>query len=295
MSPESREGDRVVGMVFTKSSDPLSRSGINDDNAELNTSNNETVDVQEESPILPVKKYDSKQRRADTRRPQTPAMVTSSSRANPIAGRPALPLESILKGSKNVQPHDSYESEGEILTSKKVARSQYNIPNVLPPRIALGPRSIYTGSCFPNSQRSRRFLRFDVAFPVDEIVFQDGGIRTKLSDAELDRRVAHGTMTRMLITFEHKLFYWEMDVKNIHGIRCRDMFEAIYKGFNEQLTTEERLVRDRRAVADAFRPRCSLSPGLPAAEPSSGWKRVDVLLHRMIFLGLTRGRAATGS
>ena len=51
---------------------------------------------------------------------------------------PALPLKSILKGSENVQTNDSYESEDEMLASKKVARSQYNIPNVLPPGSRLG-------------------------------------------------------------------------------------------------------------------------------------------------------------
>ena len=76
--------------------------------------------------------------RADIRRPQTPARVTSSSRANPTAGQPVKPLKSILKGSKNAQPLDSYESEGEMLAAKKIARSQYNIPNVLPPGSCLG-------------------------------------------------------------------------------------------------------------------------------------------------------------
>lgn len=72
------------------------------------------------------------------RRPQTPVMMPSSSRANPTGGQPAKPLKSILKGSKNVQPPDSYESEGEMLASKKLARSQYNIPSVPPPGSRLG-------------------------------------------------------------------------------------------------------------------------------------------------------------
>lgn len=75
--------------------------------------------------------------RADTRRPQTPVRVIASSRSNPTAGQPAVPLKSILKATKNAQPRDSYESEGEIL-SKKIARSQYNIPPVLPPGSRLG-------------------------------------------------------------------------------------------------------------------------------------------------------------
>lgn len=133
-----------------------------------------------------------------------------------------------------------------------------------------------------------------MAFPVDEIVFQDFGHRTKISEAELNKLAANGTMTKMLITFERKPFSWEVDVKNSRGIRCRDVFEAIYKAFNEQLTLEEqRLVRDRRAVEDAFRLRCKLAPGLPAVERSLGWKRVDVLCHRTIFLGLTQPKSGS--
>lgn len=141
-------------------------------------------------------------------------------------------------------------------------------------------------------RRSKRLLRFDIAFPVDETVFQDRGYRTKVPDAELSKLAANGTMTKMLIMFEQRPFSWEVDVKNAHGIRCRDVFEAIYKTFNEQLTLEERrLVCDHQAVEDAFRLRCKLAPGLPEVERSLGWKRVDVLLHRTIFRGLTQPKS----
>lgn len=142
--------------------------------------------------------------------------------------------------------------------------------------------------------RSKRLIRFDMAFPVDGIVFQEPGRRTKLSEAQLNKPAANGTMTKMLITFERKPFSWEVDVKNAHGISCRDVFEAIYKAFNEQLTLEEqRLVRDRRAVEEAFRLRCKLAPGLPEVERSFGWKRVDVLCHQTVFLGLTQPKSGS--
>jgi hypothetical protein len=83
-------------------------------------------------------------------------MVTSSSRGNPTAGQPAKPLRSILKGSKNAQPLDSYESEGEMLAAKKIARSQYNIPNVLPPGSSLGEYAfdLTLPTFFPRSNSS---------------------------------------------------------------------------------------------------------------------------------------------
>ncbi|KAH0826151.1 hypothetical protein J3R83DRAFT_5565 [Lanmaoa asiatica] len=233
---------------------------------------------------------------ADMRRPQTPAMASSSSGVNPT---PAKPLKSILKGSRNAQPRDSYDSDGEVLAAKKVACSQYNIPNVLPPGSRLVPMkqpafNLHWQLLPFELRRSKPLLRFDMAFPVDQIVFQGRSCRTKLSEEQLSKPAANGTMTKMLITFERGPFSWEMDVKNARGICCRDVFEAIYKAFNEQLTLEEkRLVCDRRAVEDAFRLRCKLAPGLPEVERSLGWKRVDVLLHRTIFLGLTQPKSGS--
>lgn len=89
--------------------------------------------------------------RPATCRPQTPARTPSSSRAHPTAGQPAKPLKSILKGSRNAQPCDSYESEGEMLASKKVARSEYNIPSVLPAGSRLGK---YALGAFPRTNPS---------------------------------------------------------------------------------------------------------------------------------------------
>ena len=133
-----------------------------------------------------------------------------------------------------------------------------------------------------------------MAFPVDDVVFQERGCRTKLSEAELSKAAADFIMTKMLISFEKSPFSWEVDVKNARGITCRDVFEAIYKTFNEQLTLEEkRLVRDRRAVEDAFKLRCKLAPGIPEVEHSLGWKRVDVLLHHTVFLGLTQPKSGS--
>lgn len=141
-------------------------------------------------------------------------------------------------------------------------------------------------------RRSKGLLRFDIAFPADEIAFQCSGYRTKLTNAELNKPAANDTITKMLITFEHKPFSWEVDVKNARGVCCKDVFEAIYSTFNEQLTPEERrLVRDRAGVEAAFRLRCKLAPGLLEVERSLGWKRVDVLLHKTIFRGLTQPKS----
>ncbi|KAF9240243.1 hypothetical protein BU15DRAFT_45954 [Melanogaster broomeanus] len=141
-------------------------------------------------------------------------------------------------------------------------------------------------------RRSKGVLRFDTAFPVDNICFLNRGHRTKLTELELNKAAANGTMTKMQITFTHGPFTWEVDVKRSQGIRCRDVFQAIYDTFNEQLTPEERrLVPDPSKCHEAFRLRCSVADGLPHVERALGWKRVDVLLHHTIFLGLTQEKS----
>ncbi|KAI6044892.1 hypothetical protein EDC04DRAFT_272751 [Pisolithus marmoratus] len=62
--------------------------------------------------------------RAGTR-PPVPAMPPNNPRANPTSGQASRPLRPILKrpGISSVPAHTSYDSEGEVLTSKKVVRS----------------------------------------------------------------------------------------------------------------------------------------------------------------------------
>lgn len=140
-------------------------------------------------------------------------------------------------------------------------------------------------------QRSRRLLRFDMAFPTNEICFQESGYRTRLTSADLAKPAANGSLTKMLISYEGGPFSWEVDVKNSRGITCGDVFDAIYNTFNEQLTPYERKLiprSERQECEAAFRLRCKLAAGLSEVEHALGWKRVDVLRHGTIFLGLTQ-------
>ena len=139
--------------------------------------------------------------------------------------------------------------------------------------------------------RSRRLLRFDVALPVDSIRFQGSSYRTKLSDADLDKPAVDGDLTKMQINFELGPFEWEVHVKNSRGITCRDVFEAVYETFDEQLTRYEIKQippHQTKEIAEAFKLRCKVKPGLAEVEFRQGLKRVDVLQHGTIFLGLTQ-------
>lgn len=135
---------------------------------------------------------------------------------------------------------------------------------------------------------SKQLLRFDVVLPVDQICYQrSDNVRERLTDQDLDEPASSEPVTKMTITFEQRPFSWTIDVDNPDGIRCRDVFEAIYNTFNQQLTLGELWrVPDRRACEEAFRIR-NIVLGSPQIERSLGWKRVDALLHHTIFHGLT--------
>ena len=125
-------------------------------------------------------------------------------------------------------------------------------------------------------------------FPVDRICYQhSNNVRDQITDEVLDELATSEPTTKMRITFEHQPFSWIIDIDNSKGIRCRDVFEAIYNAFNQQLTLGELWrVPNRGACEEAFRIR-NLVLGNPQAEWFLGWKRVDVLLHHTIFHGLT--------
>ncbi|KAG1748256.1 uncharacterized protein EDB91DRAFT_870110 [Suillus paluster] len=92
----------------------------------------------------------------------------------------------------------------------------------------------------------------------------------------------------MVINFQRNPFKWNIDVKRDEGIRVRDIFEAIYTVFDEPLTPQEKNLiplRLRAGCEEAFRLRCSLAPVFPTIQ---GWKRVDTLLHKTLFRGLTQ-------
>ncbi|KAF8549330.1 hypothetical protein OG21DRAFT_608301 [Imleria badia] len=125
-------------------------------------------------------------------------------------------------------------------------------------------------------------------FPVDRICYQySNNVRDRIPDEDLDGLASNELTTKMRITFEQRPFNWIIDVDNPKGIRCRDVFGAMYDSFNQQLTLEELWrVTNRGACEEAFRIR-NLVLGNPQMEWSLGWKRVDVLLHHTIFHGLT--------
>ncbi|KAH7923333.1 hypothetical protein BV22DRAFT_589001 [Leucogyrophana mollusca] len=144
-------------------------------------------------------------------------------------------------------------------------------------------------------RRSKHPLHFDIAFPIDSIKFKDYPHPNRpLSSTDLDKPAANEMMTKMVIQFE-AVSDWEVCVKRKEGIRCRDVFEAIYSTFNIPLTPYEKRTLipegNRELCEEAFRLRCNLAPGLTAVEKKQGLKRVDVLMHCTLFKGLTQPKS----
>ncbi|KAF8895558.1 hypothetical protein BD779DRAFT_1609069 [Infundibulicybe gibba] len=88
-----------------------------------------------------------------------------------------------------------------------------------------------------------------------------------------------------------RLPQWPVVVQRSKGIRCIDVFRAIYDTFHPVLTRSE-LERIGDAYIErcqpAFQQRCADSPGLPLYNQQRGMRRVDLLRGRRIFKGLTR-------
>ncbi|KAF8994466.1 hypothetical protein BDQ17DRAFT_1094306 [Cyathus striatus] len=76
------------------------------------------------------------------------------------------------------------------------------------------------------------------------------------------------------------------------GLRCIDVFKAIYKTFSEYLTRDEiaeAAARDPdyfRRCQRHFKQRCADAPGIDRVLERDGMCRVDLLKGRRVFKGL---------
>ncbi|KAF4577288.1 hypothetical protein EYR36_005275 [Pleurotus pulmonarius] len=147
-----------------------------------------------------------------------------------------------------------------------------------------------------NPARRRPLLYFDIAFDPDI----PGNIRARkygegvfmnLTPAEQEMSICtHDVVTDMHIVYP-KLPTWPVHVHRLDGIRCIDVFEAIYKVFNKRLRKEEAIPAEHiHAYRPAFEQRCRDSPCLTEYEKKQGMRRVDVLRGTRMFSGLTQAK-----
>ena len=133
-------------------------------------------------------------------------------------------------------------------------------------------------------------LRFDITLPVTHVCFTTSSYPQPLRKADLDKPAAPELLEEMTIECEN-LPSWFICIKSSNGIRCRDDFEAIFRTYNEVLTEAEyhTIPEDQFSrIKAAFKTRCAESPGLIEYEERMGFRRVDLLKGKTLFLGLVR-------
>jgi hypothetical protein len=138
-------------------------------------------------------------------------------------------------------------------------------------------------------------LHFDVGFDprIDEwnVRANRGGYSTPITRAEQELSVStHCILTRMVIR-SRVLEQWPIVVEREHGLRCIDVFRAIYNTYHKPLTPAEMATLGENYIErcrPAFQQRCKDSPGLPLYNEQRGMRRVDLLRGRRIFKGLTQ-------
>lgn len=133
-------------------------------------------------------------------------------------------------------------------------------------------------------------LRFDITVPVSHMRYITSTYPKPLRNADLDKPAADEHLDEMTIECE-RLPQWLICIRRRNGIKCRDVFEAIFRTYNAVLLDEEcRAIPEKHLaqVKAAFKTRCIESPGLIEYEESMGLRRVDLLKGKTLFLGLTR-------
>jgi len=172
---------------------------------------------------------------------------------------------------------------------KKVAKPHsYTLVPMKPPH--LPPVNLHWQLLPYRKEIGKPQLRFDITLPITHLCFTTTSYPRPLRKADLDKPAADEQLEEMTIECE-RLPSWFIRVKPKNGICCRDVFEAIFRTYNEVLTEAERSAipeEQLSRIEAAFKARCAGSPGLIEYEERMGFRRVDLLKGKTLFLGLIR-------
>jgi hypothetical protein len=136
-------------------------------------------------------------------------------------------------------------------------------------------------------------LRFNVAFPPARPYIKTWDtIPLILDDAALEEPATETNIPTMAIQLNCRyLPTWESVIRRREGVTCKDVFEAIWKEFDVQLSDAEiaKIPDSQMAYYRAgFKQRCKAVPVLTALEESRGLKRIDLLAGKTLFRGMTQ-------
>ncbi|KAJ6485234.1 hypothetical protein DFH09DRAFT_1210806 [Mycena vulgaris] len=196
------------------------------------------------------------------------------------------PLVSILKTSRartnslSSKPRRSNLSKSQTTTVHRTAPLKEEAISLSWPLVQ------YTAG-----KRSRKpILYFDIGFdPRESKNLMDKQTAKFFPLQDADRILpasTHCALKKMIIDCPH---IGQITVRRSEGLRCIDVFAAIYDAYHRRLRREEE-PQDIHRYTLAFEQRCEDSPH-SASELKAGMRRVDLLRGKRIFDGLTRSGA----
>ncbi|KAJ7583456.1 hypothetical protein C8J56DRAFT_210192 [Mycena floridula] len=120
-----------------------------------------------------------------------------------------------------------------------------------------------------------------------------GKVYSRITREEEELPVStHCKVTKMVIVCR-ELSRWPVRVERREGIRCIDVFIAIYETFQKPLTSTERreLNSNSSSCQRHFEQRCRDSPGITEVNLRQGLLRIDLLRGQRIFRGIRQAGA----
>lgn len=138
---------------------------------------------------------------------------------------------------------------------------------------------------------SRPLLLMDISKPLRNVKLGGGDVPLPIRDIDLDQLATSTPLSTMRIQCE--LFSWSINVKcsKKSGITHRDVILAVRDTLYITVTQKEwEVIKDpqREWVKRAFERRCRSSEDLYAVERQRGLRRVDMLVEKAIWKGISK-------
>ena len=137
-------------------------------------------------------------------------------------------------------------------------------------------------------------LYFDIGREPTAILFAEPETTIPINDSDRAQPATHPLLSEMHIhaVADDSLpdFPWPITVRNTRGITCQDVFEAIYRNFQEYVTAQEFGTwssRRKEQCSRAYHLRVhSVNAWNPLPLLDEGLRRIDYMGERVMFRGL---------
>jgi hypothetical protein len=212
--------------------------------------------------------------------------TAASSASGSSASSAKRPVKGILKTTKPTP----------VNTAALLAPSPSGSPVPLPAArgaVPLRPPSdfmLHWQLLCPNPSTGK-WIRFDIAVPPTLVRRYGNGCPYAIGEQDRSKNATAGLQLTQMTIRCPALPHWTVAVANTAGITCGDVFDAIHKTFTVPLSAAEQTQyvtdQNRSAVEQAFKQRCKDVPGLDAWHRKQGLLRVDLLLGKRLFAGLS--------